>query len=111
MRMIDRVHRDAAYRRPLAQPTITAGLAQIDVSLVGIGYGADRRHAVAVDHAELPGAQLEQRHAGIAVDEPAEGTGGQRDLTRKSVEYGKSVSVSDILGGGRIITKKNTTKI
>src|SRR3546814_16700164 len=80
MRMIDRVHRDAAYRRPLAQPTITAGLAQIDVSLVGIGHGADRRPAVAVDHAELPRAQLEQRPAGIAADELDVGSRGARDL-------------------------------
>src|SRR5579862_2754283 len=43
--MIDRIHRDAAIVRHAAEPALAAGLADRGVHLVGIGDGADGRHA------------------------------------------------------------------
>src|SRR6185437_13689649 len=40
VRMVDRVHGDAAVVRALAEPAFAAGLAEIDVAVIRIGYGA-----------------------------------------------------------------------
>ena len=62
MRMVDRVHGDAANRRTMAEPAIATGLADVDVLLVGVGDGADGRAAVPVvslaaeSHPALTGA-------------------------------------------------------
>src|SRR5215469_9176687 len=61
MRMVDRVHRDAAHRRLLAEPAIAAGLADRDVLLIRIRDRADRRHALGAHHAHLARGQAQQR--------------------------------------------------
>src|SRR5215475_7638194 len=53
MRMVDRVHGDAAIMRTTAHPTLAAGLADRDVHVVGIRHRPDRGHAAAVDQALL----------------------------------------------------------
>src|SRR5262245_74524 len=79
VRMVDRVHRDTAYRRPLALPAHPAGLAPTDVGLLGVADLADRRAAADVDVAHLAGRQSQlsapallgdQLHAGSS--RPAE---------------------------------------
>src|SRR5881227_1035879 len=47
MRMIDRVHRDAAIVRHAAHPAFAARLADRDVHVIGIRDRADGRHAAA----------------------------------------------------------------
>src|SRR5690606_30310764 len=50
MRMIDRVHRDAAHRRPAAEPATAARLAELDVAVVRVGHRPDRCHALRAHH-------------------------------------------------------------
>src|SRR5215470_15866462 len=69
MRMVDRIHRHAAHRGPLAEPAVAAGLADVDVLLVGIGDCADRRHALAANLADLARGQPQQRVVGVAADQ------------------------------------------
>src|SRR6185436_10866378 len=42
MRVVDRVHGDAAIVRTLAQPALAAGLAEIDVAVVRVGHRTHR---------------------------------------------------------------------
>src|SRR5262249_50620288 len=51
VRMIDRVHGDAAVVRAPTQPTLAPGLADRDVHVVRIRDRADGRHAAAVHQA------------------------------------------------------------
>src|SRR3954447_7952390 len=69
MRMIDRVHRDAAHRRLSAEPAIAAGLADHDVLVVGVRYGPDRRAAFGAHHPHLSGSHAQQRITLLASDE------------------------------------------
>src|SRR3954471_11082969 len=55
VRVVDRVHRHAAHRRALALPAHAAGLAPVDVGLLGVADLADRRTAADVDIADLTG--------------------------------------------------------
>src|SRR5215210_6589522 len=48
MRMVDRVHGDAAIVRATAHPTRAASLADRDVHIVGVGHRADGAHAATV---------------------------------------------------------------
>src|ERR1700693_1555348 len=57
MRMIDRVHSDAAVVRHAALPALAAGLADGGVHVVGVGYGANGGHAAAMHQALLGRAQ------------------------------------------------------
>ena len=52
-RVIDGVHRDAALVRADAEPARAAGLAPLDVAVLGVADRADRRAAVDVDAAHL----------------------------------------------------------
>ena len=60
VRMIDRVHRDAAIVRTLAEPAIAAGLADRGVHVVGVRHRADRRETLAVDQALLARIQAQR---------------------------------------------------
>src|SRR5690348_14806659 len=80
MRMVDRVHRHAAHRGLLAEPAVTAGLADDDVLLVRVGHRADRRPALGAHHAHLARGEAEQRVAGVAADQLDEGAGRAREL-------------------------------
>src|ERR1039458_3703474 len=59
VRMIHRVHGDAAVVRHLAQPAFPSGLAQRDVLVVHVAHLADRRHAVERHAADFSGRQLQ----------------------------------------------------
>src|SRR5688500_17822721 len=80
VRVVDRVHGDTADGRALALPAHAAGLAPVDVRLLGVADLADRRAAAQVDVADLAG-----RHAQLGVrpvlgDELDARTGGPGDL-------------------------------
>src|SRR5260370_1080642 len=57
VRVIDRVHGDAAIVRHQALPAIAARLADRDVHVIGVGHRAERRHAAAVHQALLARVQ------------------------------------------------------
>src|SRR5437016_14642253 len=53
MRVIDRVHGNAAVMRHATLPTLATGFPDGGIHVVGIGYRPDRRHAAAVHEALL----------------------------------------------------------
>src|SRR3982751_6427621 len=53
VRMIDRIHGDAAVVRHTALPALAAGLADRRVHVVGVRHRADRGEAAAMDQALL----------------------------------------------------------
>src|SRR4051794_30654572 len=55
MRVVDRVHGHAAHRWALALPAHPAGLAPVDVGLLGVADLPDGGPAAGVDIADLPG--------------------------------------------------------
>src|SRR4051794_29293174 len=61
MRVVDRVHGDAAIVRALAKPALAAGLAKIDVAVVGVRHGADGGKARAVHDALLTRVEAHDR--------------------------------------------------
>src|SRR5690606_33958067 len=81
VRMVDRVHGHAAIVRALAAPAGAAGLAVVDVAVLGVRHRADRRHARAMDNALLARVQAQDRMALVAADELDVGAGRARDLT------------------------------
>src|SRR5687767_2630122 len=68
MRVVDRVHGDAAIVRTLALPDGATGLAEIDVAVVRIGDRADGGDAEAADDALLTRIEAQDRHALVAAD-------------------------------------------
>src|SRR6185312_3216519 len=61
VRVVDRVHGHAAHRRALALPAHPAGLAPVDVGLLGVADLADGGAAAHVDVADLPGGHPQLR--------------------------------------------------
>src|SRR6476659_8259941 len=59
VRVVDRVHGHATHVRTLALPTHAAGLAPVDVGLLGVADLADRGAAAYVDVADLAGRHPE----------------------------------------------------
>src|SRR5581483_2649297 len=80
MRVIDRVHRDAAVVRATTHPALAAGLADRDVHVVGVRHRADRRHAAAVHQALLTRIQAHDDVFAVAADQLGVGAGGAREL-------------------------------
>src|SRR5262245_56512269 len=80
MRMVDRVHRYATIVRHAAHPALASGLADRDVHVVGIGYGADRRHAAAVHQALLGRVETQDDMLAVAADDLGIGAGRARNL-------------------------------
>src|ERR1700752_1637302 len=58
VRVVDRVHGNATDRRPLALPAVAAGLAELDVAVLGVADLADGRAAL-----DGHPADFTQRHA------------------------------------------------
>ena len=79
MRMVDRVHGDAAIVRALAEPAVAAGLADRGVHVVGIGHRAERGEALAVHQALLARIQADDHVALVAADDLRIGAGRTRD--------------------------------
>src|SRR3546814_10399534 len=65
VRVVDRVHGNAAHRRTLAEPAVATGLAELGVGLVRLLHRTDRSTALGPLHAHLPGAELRHSGAGI----------------------------------------------
>ena len=80
MRMIDRVHGDAAIVRTAAKPAGTAGLADRDVHVIGIRHRADGRHAAAMHETLLARIQAQDHVFAVAADDLGIGAGRTRDL-------------------------------
>src|SRR5262245_21927377 len=79
-RMVDRVHRDAAHRRPLTAPAIGAGLADRAQAVLFVADFADRCAAVDVDLADLARAQAQLCVDAFAREELDTRTGRTRHL-------------------------------
>jgi len=81
MRVIDRVHDDAANGRTLAQVAVTARFTQVDVLLIRVRDSADRRHALGTDDTQLTGRELQLSVALVTTDQLGVGPSGTGDLT------------------------------
>src|SRR5690606_38344629 len=75
MRVVDRVHRDTANVRTLAQPAIAAGLADRGVRVIRIGHRTHGRQARAVHEALLARVEAKDRPTGVAAHILSVGTG------------------------------------
>src|SRR5664279_1968281 len=80
VRVIDRVHRDTADGRALALPAHPAGLAPVDVALLGIAHLADGGAAAHVDVADLARGHPELRVGTVLRDQLHLGAGRAGDL-------------------------------
>src|SRR6187397_189424 len=81
MRMIDRIHGDAAVVRHAARPTLASGLADGGVHVVRIGNRANCRHATAVHETLLGRAQAQDHVVLVAADNLHVAAGRTRDLS------------------------------
>src|SRR5204862_6423175 len=75
VRMIDRVHGDAAVVRHAALPALTAGLADGCVHVVGIRHRADSAEAAAMDQALLGRVQPQDDVLAVAANDLRVGAG------------------------------------
>ena len=75
MRVVDRVHGDAAVVRALAEPAVAAGLADRDVHVVRVRDRADRGEALPVHETLLARVQAERDVALVAGDDLGVGPG------------------------------------
>src|SRR6185312_11304000 len=80
VRVIDRVHGDAAVVRHAALPALAAGLADGDVHLIGIRHRTDSGEAAAVHQALLGRIEPEDDVLAVAADDLRVGAGRARDL-------------------------------
>src|ERR1051326_2558655 len=80
MRVVDRVHRHAAHRRPHAAPAHAAGLADRFQVVLGVAGLADGGAAVDVHLADLPRAQAQLRVQAFAREHLHAGPGRARKL-------------------------------
>src|SRR4051794_39459049 len=80
VRVVDRVHGDAADGGALALPAHAAGLAPVDVGLLGVADLADGGPAADVDVADLAGRHAQLRIRAVLGDELDRRAGGARDL-------------------------------
>src|SRR6476469_7625487 len=69
VRVVDRVHGNTAHARALALPAHAAGLAPVDVRLLGVADLADGRAAAHVDIADLAGRHAQLREGAVLRDE------------------------------------------
>src|SRR6185437_2404167 len=80
VRVVDRVHRDTADGRALALPAHAAGLAPVDVGLLGVADLADGGAAARVDVADLAGGHTQLGVGAVLGDELDAGAGRAGDL-------------------------------
>src|SRR3954447_17180745 len=80
VRVVDRVHHDTADGRALALPAHPAGLAPVDVGLLGVADLADRGAAADVDVAHLAGGHPQLCTGTLLRDELGAVAGGTGDL-------------------------------
>src|SRR6478752_3649901 len=110
VRVVDRVHRDTAHGRADALPALAAGLAPVDVRLLGVADLADGRAAARVDVADLARGQTQLGVRAVLRDEAHRGarrTGHLRTAagteldrvdhrTRRDVAKGQVVARLDV---------------
>src|SRR5688572_9358496 len=80
VRVVDRVHGDTTHGRADALPALAAGLAPVDVRLLGVTDLADGRAAARVDVADLARRQAELRVGAVLRHEANGGAGGAGHL-------------------------------
>src|SRR6476619_3092083 len=80
VRVVDRVHDDTADGRANALPPHAAGLAPVDVGLLGVADLADRGAAAHVDEAHLARGHAERRAAALTGDQLGGVAGRAGDL-------------------------------
>src|SRR6185369_7447043 len=80
VRVVDRVHGDAADVRPAALVPVAAGLAHDLVHVVGVRHRAYRGHAAVQNHAQLARVQADLGVAGVTADQLGVGPGGAGHL-------------------------------
>src|ERR1043165_1845601 len=80
VRVIDRVHRNAAVVRTAAEPALAAGLADRGVHVVRVRHRADRRHALAENQALLAGIEPHDDVVRVAADDLRVRAGRTREL-------------------------------
>src|SRR3974390_2951989 len=85
VRMIDRIHGDAAIVRHAASPALPTGLADRRIHIVRIRHRADGRHAAAVNEALLGRVQPQHHVILVAADNLGVAARGTRDLTPLAV--------------------------
>src|SRR3954462_15404311 len=78
--VVNRVHRHTANGRADAQPALAAGLAPVDVALLGVADLADRGAAALVDQADLTGGHTKVGHGALLRQQLHGGTGGAGEL-------------------------------
>src|SRR5579862_8743678 len=79
-RVVDRVHGHTADGRALALPPVPAGLAQLDVALLGVAHRADGGPAGRVDPPDLTGRHPQLGEAALLGEQLHPGTRGPGDL-------------------------------
>src|SRR6185437_11983522 len=80
VRVIDRVHGDAAVMRHTAFPALAAGLADGRIHVVGVRHRADGRHAAAMHQALLGRREPQDDVILVAPDDLHVSAGGAGDL-------------------------------
>src|SRR5690242_17225620 len=80
VRVVDRVHGDTTDGRALALPAHAAGLAPVDVRLLGVADLADRGAAAHVDEAHLARGHAQRGAGALTSDELCADAGGPGDL-------------------------------
>src|SRR5882762_6587610 len=69
VRMVDRVHGDAAVMRLAAEPAVAAGLADRDIHVIRVGHRTDGPGAAAVNQALLTRIQANDHVVMVTADE------------------------------------------
>src|SRR5699024_4203001 len=80
VRVVDRVHDDTTDGGALALPPHAAGLAPVDVRLLGVADLADRGAAAQIDVADLAGGHAQLRVGPVLGDQLHRGTSRTGDL-------------------------------
>src|SRR4051794_7810414 len=89
VRVVDRVHGDAAGLRANALVALAAGLADGEILVLGVGERADGRAAVGADQPHLAGGKAQRHHGTLLRDHLDGGPGGAAEtaaLTRDELD-------------------------
>src|ERR1700712_3202229 len=81
VRMVHRVHGDAAIVRLAAEPAVAAGLADRDIHVIRIGHSTNGAGAAAVNQALFARVQADDDVVMVAADQLGIGAGRARQLT------------------------------
>src|ERR1700722_15557118 len=79
VRMVDRVHDDAAIVRTAPEPAAAPGLGDRRIHVIGVRHRADRGEALAVNEPLLAGTEAQRDIALITADDLSVGAGGASD--------------------------------